>query len=83
MVDLKKGEENMELEDIESKIADLENAYSEIELAIQSFPTVSNGKTDVSVLEQILDGLQYFINELTWEKEQLESKMENELDWKD
>ena len=49
----------------------------------QSFPTVSNGKTDVSVLEQILDGLQYFISELTWGKEQLESKMENELDWKD
>ena len=83
MVDLRKGEENMELEDIENKIADLENAYSEIELAIQSFTTVSNGKTDVSVLEQILDGLQYFINELTWEKEQLESKMENELDYRD
>lgn len=70
----------MDLEDLECKIADLENAYSEIEEAIKTYPKVSNGKGDISVLEQILDGLQYFINEFTWQKEQLEIQLENEID---
>ncbi len=72
----------MEIEELEDKISDLENAYSEIEEAIQTYPKVSNGKGDIAVLEQILDGIQYFINEFTWQKEQLEVQLENELNEK-
>ena len=72
----------MEIEELEDKISDLENAYSEIEEAIKTYPKVSNGKGDIAVLEQILDGIQYFINEFTWQKEQLEVQLENELDEK-
>ena len=81
MVDLRK-EDNMEIEELEDKISDLENAYSEIEEAIKTYPKVSNGKGDIAVLEQILDGIQYFINEFTWQKEQLEVQLENELNEK-
>ena len=81
MVDLR-NEDNMEIEELEDKISDLENAYSEIEEAIKTYPKVSNGKGDIAVLEQILDGIQYFINEFTWQKEQLEVQLENELDEK-
>ncbi len=72
----------MEIEELEDKISDLENAYSEIEEAIKTYPKVSNGKGDIAVLEQILDGIQYFINEFTWQKEQLEVQLENELNEK-
>lgn len=72
----------MEIEELEDKISDLENAYSEIEEAIKTYPKVSNGKGDIAVLEQILDGIQYFINEFTWQKEQLEVQLENELNAK-
>lgn len=72
----------MEIEELEDKISDLENAYSEIEEAIKTYPNVSNGKGDIAVLEQILDGIQYFINEFTWQKEQLEVQLENELNEK-
>ena len=72
----------MEIEELEDKISDLENAYSEIEEAIKTYPKVSNGKGDIAVLEQILDGIQYFINEFTWKKEQLEVQLENELNEK-
>lgn len=72
----------MEIEELEDKISDLENAYSEIEEAIKTYPKVSNGKGDIVVLEQILDGIQYFINEFTWQKEQLEVQLENELNEK-
>ncbi len=69
----------MEIEELEEWISDLENAYSEVEEAIKTFPKVSNGKGNVAVLEQILDGIQYFINELTWQKEQLEVQLEEEI----
>ena len=69
----------MEIEELEERISDLENAYSEVEEAIKIFPKVSNGKGNVAVLEQILDGIQYFINELTWQKEQLEVQLEEEI----
>lgn len=69
----------MEIEELEERISDLENAYSEVEEAIKTFPKVSNGKGNVAVLEQILDGIQYFINELTWQKEQLEVQLEEEI----
>ena len=69
----------MEIEELEDKISDLENAYSEIEEAIKTYPKVSNGKGDIAVLEQILDGIQYFINEFTWQKEQLEVQLEEEI----
>ncbi len=72
----------MEIEELEDKISDLENAYSEIEEAIKTYPKVSNGKGDIAVLEQILDGIQYFINEFTWQKEQLEVQLEDELNEK-
>lgn len=72
----------MEIEELEDKISDLENAYSEIEETIKTYPKVSNGKGDIAVLEQILDGIQYFINEFTWQKEQLEVQLENELNEK-
>ena len=72
----------MEIEELEDKISDLENAYSEIEEAIKTYPKVSNGKGDIAILEQILDGIQYFINEFTWQKEQLEVQLENELNEK-
>lgn len=70
----------MEIEELEDKIDNLENAYSEIEEAIQSYPQVSNNNTDLSLLEQILDGIQYFINELNWEKDRLEAELEKDLD---
>lgn len=69
----------MEIEELEERISDLENAYSEVEEAIKTFPKVSNGKGNVAVLEQILDGIQYFINEFTWQKEQLEVQLEEEI----
>ena len=69
----------MEIEELEERISDLENAYSEVEEAIKTFPKVPNGKGNVAVLEQILDGIQYFINELTWQKEQLEVQLEEEI----
>lgn len=69
----------MEIEELEERISDLENAYSEVEEAIKTFPKVSNGRGNVAVLEQILDGIQYFINELTWQKEQLEVQLEEEI----
>lgn len=70
----------MDIEELENRISDLENAYSEVEEAINSYPQVSRGNSDVSLLEQILDGIQYFINELNWQKEQLELEMEKEWD---
>lgn len=72
----------MEIEELEDRISDLENAYSEVEEAIKTYPKVSNGKGNVALLEQILDGIQYFINELTWQKEQLEVELENEFNSK-
>lgn len=69
----------MEIEELEERISDLENAYSEVEEAIKTFPKVSNGRGNVAVLEQILDGIQYFINEFTWQKEQLEVQLEEEI----
>ena len=69
----------MGTEEIEDRISDLENAYAEIEEAIKTYPKVSNGKGNIQVLEQILDGIQYFINELSWQKEQMEVELENEI----
>ena len=69
----------MEIQELEERISDLENAYSEVEEPIKTFPKVSNGKGNVAVLGQILDGIQYFINELTWQKEQLEVQLEEEI----
>lgn len=69
----------MDIEELDDRISDLENACSEIEEAIKTYPKVSNGKGNVQVLEQILDGIQYFINELSWQREQLEVEQENEI----
>ncbi len=70
----------MEVEELEDKIDELENAYSAIEEAISSYPHDSDEQPNLAVLEQILDGLQYFINKLTWEKDKLESDLEKEWD---
>lgn len=68
----------MEIEELEDKIDELENAYSAIEEAISTYPQDSSETPNLTVLEQILDGLQYFINKLNWEKDKLESKLEKE-----
>ncbi len=70
----------MELEELEDKIDDLENAYSAIEDAINSYPECSEESPNLVVLEQILDGLQYFINKFNWEKDKLEADLDKEWD---
>ncbi len=70
----------MEIEELEDKIDELENAYSAIEEAISTYPQDSDENPNLAVLEQILDGLQYFINKFNWEKDKLESDSEKEWD---
>lgn len=71
----------MDIEDIECKIEDLETAYADIEEAISTNPSTLNGADigNIKVLEQILDGIQYFINELTYLREIEEANYENKF----
>lgn len=69
----------MDVEEIEEKISDLEDAYSNIEDVVSS-SFVFLGPTDLDkqkILEQILDGIQYFINELSLTQDSLMNEKEN------
>ena len=65
----------MEIEDLENSISDLEDCYAIIEDTINSVPEVHSKSSNV--LENILDGIQFYINELTWQLERLEVEEEN------
>lgn len=69
----------MDVEEIEEKISDLEDAYSNIEDVVSS-SFIFLGPTDLDkqkILEQILDGIQYFINELSLTQDSLMNEKEN------
>lgn len=69
----------MDVEEIEEKISDLEDAYSNIEDVVSS-SFIFLGPTDLDkqkILEQILDGIQYFINELSLTQDNLMNEKEN------
>ena len=63
----------MDIEEVENKIDELEEAYTIFEDAISTLPNFVDGK----IANQVLDGIQYFINELSWEQKKLEQETEN------
>lgn len=70
----------MDFDELENGISDLEEAYSAVEDVVNVYRQHFNESSNDLVLNQILDGIQYFINKLSLEKQKVEIQLEEQWD---
>lgn len=70
----------MDFDELENGISDLEEAYSAVEDVVNVYRQYFNESSNDLVLNQILDGIQYFINKLSLEKQKVEIQLEEQWD---